>query len=319
MSFDPASFRPDAVSDETWEFVKASVAARDGMPSIKNTPLPELRKLLEEGGGAFPALPPVDRAEARSVPGPAGDVPIRIIRPDSAPRGVYLDIHGGGWVVGSARMSDQANLALVEALGIATVSVDYRLAPEHSHPAPSDDCEAAAVWLIEKAASEFGRAPLLIGGGSAGAHLAAVTLLRMRDRHDFTGFAGANLVYGAYDLTMTPSQRLGVGPEGRLTRANIEMFYDMFIPGVDATDPDISPLYANLRDMPPALFTVGTFDPLLDDSLFMHARWLAAGNQSELATYAGGPHGFNLAPIAIGRAATARIESFLAERLGDAD
>ena len=92
----------------------------------------------------------------------------------------------------------------------------------------------------------------------------------------------------------------------------------MFIPGADATDPDISPLYANLRDMPPALFTVGTFDPLLDDSLFMQARWLAAGNQSELAAYAGGPHGFNVAPIAIGRAATARIESFLAERLGNA-
>ena len=62
------------------------MAARDGMPSMENTPLPELRKLLEEGGGAFPALPPVERAEARSVPGPAGDVPIRIIRPDSAPR-----------------------------------------------------------------------------------------------------------------------------------------------------------------------------------------------------------------------------------------
>ncbi len=282
---------------------------------MENTPLPELRKLLEEGGGAFPALPPVERAEARTVPGPAGEVPIRIIRPDSAPRGVYLDIHGGGWVIGRARMSDQANLALVEALGIATVSVDYRLAPEHSYPDPPDDCEAAALWLVEKAASEFGDVPLLIGGGSAGAHLAAVTLLRMRDRHGFTGYAGANLVYGAYDLTMTPSQRLGVGPEGGLTRASIEMFYDMFIPGADAHDPDISPLYANLRDMPPALFTVGTFDPLLDDSLFMHARWLAAGNQSELATYAGGPHGFNVAPIAIGRAATTRIEAFLGERI----
>ena len=88
---------------------------------------------------------------------------------------------------------------------------------------------------------------------------------------------------------MTPSQRLGVGPEGGLQRDAIEAFYGMFIPGVDATDPDVSPLNAHLHNMPPALFTVGTYDPLLDDSLFMHARWLAAGNESELAVYPGGP------------------------------
>ena len=127
----------------------------------------------------------------------------------------------------------------------------------------------------------------------------------MRDRHGYTGFIGANLVYGVYDLSMTPSQRLGVGPEGGLARDAIEAFYGMFIPGVDATDPDVSPLNANLHTMPPALFTVGTYDPLLDDSLFMHARWLAAGNESELAVYPGGPHGFDAAPITIGREATA--------------
>ncbi len=317
MTFDSSVFGEDAISQETREFVAASMAMREQMPSMENTDLVELRRLMEEGGGAFPVPPPVDRAEDRDVPGMGEGASIRIIRPEGRePTGVYLDIHGGGWVIGRARMSDQANLALVEAFGLATVSVDYRLAPEHPYPAPPDDCEAAATWLVENTAAEFGTERLLIGGGSAGAHLAAVTLLRMRDRHGYTGFLGANLVYGPYDLSMTPSQRLGVGPEGGLDRAAIDRFYEMFIPGVDTTDPDVSPLNAHLQNMPPALFTVGSYDPLLDDSLFMHARWLAAGNESELAVYPGGPHGFDAAPIPIGQQARERVFAFIGARVG---
>ena len=317
MTFDSSAFGEDAIGQETREFVAASMAMREQMPSMANTDLVELRRLMEEGGGAFPVPPPVDRAEDRTIPDMGEGASIRIIRPEGRePTGVYLDIHGGGWVIGRARMSDQANLTLVEAFGLATVSVDYRLAPEHPYPAPPDDCEAAAAWLVENAAPEFGTERLLIGGGSAGAHLAAVTLLRMRDRHGYTGFLGANLVYGVYDLSMTPSQRLGVGPEGGLDRAAIEAFLGMFIPDQDPIDPDISPLHAHLHDMPPALFTVGTYDPLLDDSLFMHARWLAAGNESELAVYPGGPHGFDAAPIPIGEQARERVQAFIGARLG---
>ncbi len=317
MTFDSSAFGEDAIGQETREFVAASMAMREQMPSMANTDLVELRRLMDEGGGAFPVPPPVDRAEDRAVPGMGEGATVRIIRPEGRePTGVYLDIHGGGWVIGRARMSDQANLALVEAFGLATVSVDYRLAPEHPYPAPPDDCEAAAAWLVENAAAEFGTERLLIGGGSAGAHLAAVTLLRMRDRHGYTGFLGANLVYGVYDLSMTPSQRLGVGPEGGLDRAAIEAFLGMYIPDQDPIDPDVSPLHAHLHDMPPALFTVGTYDPLLDDSLFMHARWLAAGNESELAVYPGGPHGFDAAPIPIGQQARERVQAFIGTRLG---
>ncbi len=317
MSFDAGAFREEAVSAETRAYVEGAAAMRAGMPPLSESTIPMLRALMEEGGGPFAPAPPVDRAEDRAVAGPHGEARVRLIRPEGRdPAGVYLDIHGGGWAVGTARMSDRANLALVEKLGVATVSVDYRLAPEHPHPAGPDDCETAAVWLTENAAAEFGTERLLIGGGSAGAHLAVVTLLRLRDRHGFTGFAGANLLYGPYDMTMTPSQRRATDSAGGLTRADIEAFGAMFIPpGVDAADPDVSPLNADLRGMPPALFTVGTLDPLLDDSLFMHARWLAAGNESELAAYAGGPHGFDAAPIAIAREATARVHAFLGERL----
>ena len=77
-------------------------------------------------------------------------------------------------------------------------------------------------------------------------------------------------------------------------------------------DPDISPLYADLKEMPPALFTIGTRDALLDDSMFMHARWIAAGNQAKLAIYPGGPHGFTAFPYTLGKEAHVRMDDFLA-------
>jgi len=80
---------------------------------------------------------------------------------------------------------------------------------------------------------------------------------------------------------------------------------------VSANTPDISPLYADLKNLCPALFSVGTKDALLDDTLFTHARWIAAGNQAELAIYPGGAHGFTLFPSALSKSATAKTDAFL--------
>ena len=142
----------------------------------------------------------------------------------------------------------------------------------------------------------------------------------MRDRHGFTGFAGANLVFGAFDLSMTPSQRrFGDATRLVLRTTDIAQFATRFLPGVtDSARADISPLYADLKGMPPALFSVGTSDALLDDSMFMYARWLAAGNQAELAIYPGGAHGFTAFPTTLGRQANARIDAFLSRVVGAA-
>ena len=121
-------------------------------------------------------------------------------------------------------------------------------------------------------------------------------------------------VYGAYDLSGTPSAR-NWARNLILSREVLEWFGDNLLPGVDREarrDPEISPLYADLRDMPPALFQVGTLDPLLDDSLFMYSRWIAAGNQAELAIYPGAIHGFVSFPYALARRANAHINEFLA-------
>lgn len=137
----------------------------------------------------------------------AGDVPVRIITPADAPCGVLLDIHSGGFYMGAASDNDVRNRALADRLGVAVVSVDYRLAPEHPWPAAPDDCETVAKWLAESAEARFGTGRLVIGGVSAGATLAMTTLLRLRDR-GIDAFAGAVLQYGTFDLSaQTPAGR----------------------------------------------------------------------------------------------------------------
>jgi acetyl esterase len=252
------------------------------------------------------------RARTMTITGKDGNqIPLRVIAP-AQPRGVYLHLHGGGWVLGGADMQDPMLERIVDNTGQAIVSVEYRLAPEHPYPAGPDDCEAAAAWLVRNSKKEFGTEALTIGGESAGGHLTAVTILRMRDHNGYTGFRGANIVYGAFDLSMTPSQRQFGNTRLMLRTIDIQQFYNAFLPTTtDRRAPDISPLYADLKNLCPALFTVGTKDALLDDTLFMHARWVAAGNEAELAIYPGGAHGFTLFPNDLSKSATEKMDAFL--------
>jgi acetyl esterase len=230
----------------------------------------------------------------REIAGPAGGLRLRTFVPDQVDA-VFLHIHGGGFAAGSPEMTDLLHETLSKELNLAFVSVDYRLAPEHPYPAGPDDCEAAAVWLLEHAEAEYGSARLLIGGESAGAHLSACTLLRVRDRHHAVDrFCGANLVFGIYDLGRTPSQRGVPERPDILTVEQVEYFADLFTPGMSPEgrrDSGASPLYADLHGLPPALFTVGADDRLVDDTLFMAARWELAGNGAELLVYPEAPHG----------------------------
>lgn len=316
----PLDFAPASVTDETRTINDSIVAAMTGMADWWVIGAEQTREARRQGRGPFPPAPKSERAVTRTIKGRGGhDIPLRVIAPDN-PRGVYLHIHGGGWVLGASDQQDPLLERVANNAGLAVVSVEYRLAPENPYPAGPDDCEDAAVWLAREAQREFGTDRLTIGGESAGGHLSAVTLLRLRDRHGFSGFRGANLVYGAFDLSLTPSQRaFGDEPRLVLRTMDIKQFGDAFMPpelGLDRRDPDLSPLYADLTGLPPALFTIGTRDALVDDSLFMHARWIAAGNQAELAIYPGGAHGFNLFAGQLAASANARMEAFLAAAVG---
>jgi acetyl esterase/lipase len=231
-------------------------------------------------------------------------VPVRIVAPErGTARGVYLDIHGGGFYMGLAARGDAPNQRLARALGVVVVSVDYRLAPEHPWPAAPDDCETAALWLVEETGARFGTNRLAIGGVSAGATLAMTTLLRLRERGLATAFAGAALQFGTYDLS-------GQTPAGR--RLDGEFFIRAYAgDAADRTDPDISPVYGDLRGLPPALLVVGSLDILLEDNLVMAARLTAAGCGADVRVYPESPHGFTLHPTAMAKAALDDIESWL--------
>jgi acetyl esterase len=311
MNIDPALFRPRAIIEETWRANAELEQLLASTPEMTNFEPQEIRDARRSGESAFGPIEYSGRAETITIDGPAGDIQLRVFKPESI-RGVYLHIHGGGWVLGAADLADRSRLREADANDVAIVSVEYRLAPEHPYPAGPDDCEAAALWLAQNAQSTFGSDRLLIGGESAGAHLSVVTLLRLRDKHGLTPFHGVNLVYGAYDLTMTPSCANWGGYNLVLSTPIVGWFMDHFVPAERRGDPDVSPLYANLDAMPPALFSVGTLDPLLDDSLFMASRWLAAGNDADLAVYPGGVHGFNsIQPhLAITREFDANVDRF---------
>jgi acetyl esterase/lipase len=288
---------------------------------------PEARDVVEKGFEALRELmgrtgpPPTDRLErarhmrenharnALLMPECAdreiAGVRCRVAVPDGPARAVYLHFHGGAMVAGAPEMMDFGSVHMRNTYGVAVVSVDYRKAPEHPYPAGPDDGTAVAAWLLEHAESEFGSGRILMGGESAGGYMTAAVLLRIRDELQAADrILGANLVFGWYDFGRSPSQR-GLRPHDGpdiLDPETLDWATDCYLPGLSddkRRDPAISPAFADLRDLPPALFSVGSTDHLLDDTLMMASRYAAAGNDTELFIAPDLPHAFMAFPCGI--------------------
>jgi len=314
LVLDAAVFTDAAVAVDTRMVNDAIVKALQAIPDRWAVPLPEIRAARAAGKGVFPLAPESPRARAETIPGPRGPVPVRIYMPDGAPRGVYLHIHGGGWTLGSARENESLLDRIAANCGLAVVSVDYALAPEVPYPAAPDDCEAAALWLVKEGRARFGTDRFAIGGESGGATLAVATLARLRDRHLLSPFSAAVLTAGCYDLRLTPSARNWGDLPLVLNTRDITFFVNNYLRlegKVD--DPDVSPLLGNLKGLPKALFSVGTRDALLDDTLFMAGAWMAAGNGAALDVYPGGCHVFIGFPGSLTDQALKRIDAFLSD------
>ncbi|KQT54501.1 hypothetical protein ASG43_02600 [Aureimonas sp. Leaf454] len=320
LTIDPAVFDLSRAEPELIATNADIIAMQKAKPSPWSLPIEAVRQARRDGRGTFPAVAPDPEADTIHLEGPSGHaIPVRVFRPSGAPpRGTYLHIHGGGWVFGAASEADPALRRLCQQTGLAVASVDYRLAPEHPFPAGPDDCEAAALALVEGRLAGLPTGFLAIGGESAGAHLSVLTLVRLRDRHGLTPFAAANLNAGCFDLSLTPSVRAWGEERLVLNTEDVAAFVERFLPaGTDPRSPDVSPLYANLKGLPPALFTAGTCDLLLDDTLFMAQRWQAAGNETEISLHNAGCHVFQAFPSAASVRSMAEMETFIRRRIGE--
>eukprot|EP00439_Symbiodinium_sp_Y106_P088355 s1_g891.t1 len=289
----------------------AAEGAKMGDPSQTDVKkVRQARRFRKDGSSRVPV---VEEAKDRVIETEAGSVTVRVF-PQENPKGTYLHFHGGGWALGSIYEQDVLLWQLARKTGMQVVSIDYPLAPDTHLPAIISHVEASLVALLDL----FDEGLICIGGESAGAHLALSGTLRVRDRDPklLERVGALKLCYGIYDLSMTPSQR-GWGDEFlALSTPYLNWLYGMCLPGVsleERRNPALSPLYRDISGMPPTLFSVGTQDPLLDDTLFMAARWQAAGNQTQLEVYPEAPHGYNGLPTAMGRAGNQKIIAFFNE------
>jgi acetyl esterase len=312
MSLDPAMFHAEAIDEESRQLIaRIREFAATTPPTYTREPA-EVRAAAAAGGGVRGPIVLSETATERTIIGPGGEIGLRCFIPPKV-EGAYLYIHGGGWVLGTNDSSDPRLESIANMHNLAVLSAEYRLAPEDPYPAGPDDCEAAALWLARNAEAESGTDKLLIGGDSAGAHLAVVSLLRLRDKHGLMPYSGAVLGYGFYDPDLTPSAANWGEDSVILNTPVLRWFSDHFVAQHRRREPDVNPLFADLRGLPRALFTVGTMDPLLDDSLYMHSRWVSAGNRGELDVHAGGVHGLTGFPTEVGRRALASQDAFIEE------
>lgn len=285
---------------------------QSGLSLLTKEGLAAARNSMETARPVNPQLQPI----VKYIQRPEGKLALRIFRPGTI-RAVVLSIHGGGWSLGTAESDDPFNDYLARSCNVAVVSPDYRLAPEHPFPDCIEDCKAAAKWVVNNAMKEFGTDKIFISGASAGGHLSAVMAIYIRDSlHAIDKVKGVNLMYGCFDLSRTPSNRMATDSTIILNKKYMDETFQLVFPGWSGDqlrNPQYSPLYADLENLPPALFTIGTIDPLIDDTYFMEARWRLAGNKTYLAVYPECPHAFNFFPTKMADAANKKMCDWIIE------
>jgi acetyl esterase/lipase len=270
------------------------IAAQDG-PKLHTLSAPDARKVT---GTMFRVpverLPKVAHVEDRKIPGPAGEIPVRIYTPEgSGPFPVLVFFHGGGWVICDLDSHEAPCRLLTSKVGCVTVSVDYRLAPEHKFPAGVEDCFAATKWVAAHA-KELGVDPnrLAVGGDSAGGNLSAVISQLARDAGG-PKIAFQLLVYPATEAELdTPSHKMFT--DYFLTTNDIFWFWAHYLRSpADRKDPRIAPALAkSFEKLPPALIITAEFDPLRDEGEAYGEKLRKAGVPVTVSRYDGMIHGF---------------------------
>jgi acetyl esterase len=291
-------------------------------PRVENMEAADARAMAK-------AMPPtVDEPEAvavvqdRTIPGPDGDVPVRVYRPVEGgdPLPVVVFFHGGGWVICDLDSHDGTCRALANGVDAVVVSVDYRLAPEHKLPCAAEDAYAATQWVADHA-EELGAdaSRLAVAGDSAGGNLAAAVALMARDRGG-PAIVFQVLIYPVTDFSFdTVSYRDNA--EGYfLHRASMEWYWRQYLDDdADGANPYASPLRVDdARGLPPGIVLTAEFDPLRDEGEAYGRKLAAAGVPFEVRRYDGVFHGFfsMVAFLDGAKQATADAHAALRDALG---
>jgi acetyl esterase len=289
-----------------------------GAPPMHTLSVPDARQMME---GFIPlAGEPavVANVEDRQIPGPAGEITVRVYTPEGAgPFPALVFYHGGGWVIGNIEVYDPTCRAIANNAGCVVVSVEYRLAPENKFPAAPEDCYAATKWVAENAASlNIDPERIAIGGDSAGGNLTAVVAQMARDQ------GGPNLVFQLLVYPVADHHSAGMSSYEEnadgylLTRDSMIWFWEHYLDNPDdKSHPLASPLQAkDFSNLPPALVITAEFDPLRDEGEAYAAKLKEAGVPVTLTRYNGMIHGFFMMMGVLDQAKKAHEEAAAALR-----
>jgi len=276
----------------------------------------------EQARNAF-ALPrgeveAVGKVENRTIPGPAIDIPVRVYYPkeNQTTYPALIFYHGGGWVVGDIESHDDVCRALTNLADCVTISVDYRLAPEHKFPAAVEDSYAAVQYVFDHAEEfQVDRSRIAVGGDSAGGNLAAV-VANLAKENNTPSICFQLLIYPSTNVGGEPTVSMRENAEGYfLTKGTMEWFRDCYLNSEeDKINPLLSPiLFEDFSGLPPALVITAEYDPLRDDGEEYAKKLADSGVEVEAVRYEGAIHGFvsMAAVIDIGKQALQKSGSAL--------
>lgn len=331
ITINAARFQPGNITEETIRTNQLLETVTRKGPHWYEVGVAKYRQMRETGETPLPVPVYLPGARDESVPSrEAGrKIPLRVYAPDNGQpsKGIFLHIHGGGFVLASHKHSDERLRSYANAGQLTVLSIGYRLAPEDPYPAAPQDCYDVAEYLVDHAERDYGAQLVFMGGESSGATLVALTTFHLKRARPAHQLKGLILLFGWYDLTLNMPQVLSATRPVVISYEIMKHFTDAYVPNMSLEDkrsPSVSPLYEDLQalvameagmKLPPALFLCGTQDPLLEDTLMMSTRWLIAGGESVVKIWPGEAHGFSAFPTNSAREASAMMQQFIQEKM----
>ncbi|TAQ90611.1 hypothetical protein B7494_g1076 [Chlorociboria aeruginascens] len=301
INIDAVKFSPDSASEQARKVSQFLGKMLNQGPKWHEVGAARFREMYERGETALP--PPAYHPDALNVTipsrNPGRNIACRLVYPAARKgaeerrntRGTILHIHGGGWVLGDQKYSDDHLMFYADAADCAVLSVGYRLAPEHPFPQGPEDCYDVGEYLVNNGEKEYGGPLRFIGDESAGGHLSLLTAFHLLKTQPAFKPSGLLLHYGCFDMRFLPSMRTS-SKTVVIDQTIMERYVEALLPNMPVeqrSDPSISPLFEDLEKLrgrlPSAIFTCGTDDPLLDDSVMMGTKWLVAGGEAIIKVY----------------------------------